>query len=133
MLTLLLMLKKLKMHKFYIRIDCDNVGDKIEFSLYNHDPKSAQDISDSIKENIKWLIEKVRNKLDGELLLLGSDDILYSTDKDHFNLNELENIRQEFADRMNITLSIGVGKSITDAMVNMKIAKISGKNTIVVK
>jgi hypothetical protein len=121
------------MHNLYIRIDCDNVGDKIELALYNNDAQSAQKISDTIKDNIKWFVEKIINNLKAEVLLIGSDDILYKTNEELYDLNELENLRQEFYKRTNITLSIGIGHSISQSLVNLNIAKISGKNKIVTK
>ncbi|RKS03587.1 mCpol domain-containing protein [Flavobacterium sp. 102] len=119
------------MHNIYIRIDCDNVGDKIEFALYNDDPETAQKISDSIKINIKWLIDNMNQISKGKVLLIGSDDILFETNEEFFNIQKLENLRQEFFMKTNITLSIGVGISIIDALTNLNIAKISGKNRII--
>jgi hypothetical protein len=119
------------MRNIYIRIDCDNVGDKIEFALYNNDPKAAQEISDSIKTNIKWLIESINQISIGKVLLVGSDDILFETNEEFFNVEKLENLKQEFFIKTNITLSIGIGFSIVDALTNLKIAKISGKNKII--
>ncbi|MES2239305.1 MAG: mCpol domain-containing protein [Bacteroidota bacterium] len=121
------------MYNCYIRIDCDNVGDKIEFALYNNDPNTAQLISDSIKDGIKWMIKEISGMINGEVLLIGSDDILYATQDNFLDLTKLENLRIDFFKRTNITLSIGIGNSIENALINIKIAKISGKNKIVHK
>jgi len=119
------------MPKYYIRMDCDNVGDKIELALFNDDPQSAQEISDSIKDNIKWLIEELAMKLNAKILLIGSDDILCEVTNEFYNLEKLEKIRLEFCEKANITLSIGIGNSILKSLININIAKISGKNKIV--
>jgi hypothetical protein len=112
-------------------MDCDNVGDKIELALFNADPQKAQKISDSIKENIRWLIKELTMKLNAKILLIGSDDILCEITSEFYNLVELEKIRLTFCEKADITLSIGIGNSIIKSLVNLNIAKISGKNKIV--
>ncbi len=116
---------------YYLRIDCDNVGDKIELALYNEDPESAQKISDIIKENISWLIDELTLKFNAKILLIGSDDILCEIKNESFNFEVLQNIHLEFYKKTNITLSVGIGNSIINSLINLKIAKISGKNKIV--
>lgn len=119
------------MHNYFIRIDCDNVGDKIELALYNNDPQKAQKISDLIKDNIMWLIKELTLKLNAKILLIGSDDILCEISGEFYNLEELEKIRLKFCEKANITLSIGIGNSIITSLINLNIAKISGKNKII--
>lgn len=119
------------MSSYFIRIDCDNVGDKIELALYNEDPQNAQNISDIIKESITWLIEEMTLKFNAEVLLIGSDDILCEIKSEFYNLEKLEKIHFEFYKKANISLSVGIGNSIVKSLINLNIAKISGKNKIV--
>lgn len=119
------------MYYHYLRIDCDNVGDKIEFALYNENAENAQKISNIIKENIIWLIDELSLKMNAEILLIGSDDILCKIKNEFYNFLELEKIHVEFYNRTNITISIGIGNSIRNSLINLNIAKVSGKNKIV--
>jgi len=119
------------MNNYYIRIDCDNVGDKIEFALYNNAHNEAQRISDKIKDNITWLIRKVVEEFSAEILLIGSDDILFKINEFFFDIHKIEELRQEFYKRSNITLSIGIGNTTRQSHINLKIAKVSGKDKII--
>jgi len=119
------------MNRKFVRIDCDNVGDKIELALYNNEPKVAQQISDDIKTNIAWFIQQITAAFNAEILLVGSDDILFTINYDLFNSKKLDSIRHEFSNRTSITISMGIGDSIRDSLTNLHIAKVSGKDKIV--
>lgn len=119
------------MQNKYIRIDCDNVGDKIELFLYQNNTLEAQKISDTIKKNINWLAVQFSEKLKGEILVIGADDILFKTSIEYYNKKTIEELKLIFFEKSGITISIGVGNNILDAMKNLKIAKISGKNKII--
>jgi hypothetical protein len=118
------------MDSVYIRLDCDNVGDKIECALYNEKPEIAQNISNKIKKNIKLVVKKFKSEFNSELLLVGSDDLLLKIELKYFDIEKIEKIKFEFQKNSGITLSIGIGKTILDSLVNLKIAKVSGKNRI---
>jgi hypothetical protein len=118
------------MDYIYIRLDCDNVGDKIEYALFNEKPESAQNISNSIKKNIKLTIKNFKKELNSELLLEGSDDLLLKIEYKYFSLVKIEKIKSEFYKNTGVTLSIGIGKTIIDSLVYLKIAKVSGKNRV---
>lgn len=115
----------------YVRLDCDNVGDMIELSLYNSNPHEAQKIHNLIQESIKKLSIELEQSFDADILLIGSDDILFKTNRNKLSLKKLEDIRADFFEKNRITLSIGIGNDIQESLKNLKIAKISGRNRIV--
>lgn len=118
------------MMKKYIRIDCDNVGDKIEHLLYNSETQKAQELNNNIKESLNKAVSWIKDTLeDGEILLVGADDILFTSK----NITEVDfqYLKNIFFNLSNTTISIGVGDSIKSAMQNLLIAKVSGKNNIV--
>ncbi len=115
----------------YIRLDVDNAGDNIELALLNANYIRGQNIHDIIQENINSTLKKIKTKKSTEILMRGSDDILFSIEKSKYELIFLENLKTEFKLNTGFSISIGVGKSIKECMLNLKIAKISGKNKIV--
>lgn len=119
------------MNTLFIRLDCDNVGDKIEMALYNNEPEEAQKISDIIKLNIGWFTEQILDVFNAKILLIGSDDILFTIEKESFNLQKLDFLRIEFYKKSQISISIGIGNNIRESLTNLHIAKVSGKNKIV--
>jgi hypothetical protein len=114
----------------FARLDCDNVGDKIELSLYELDTEKAQRINNLIRKNIAQLAKEIEKELNAQILLIGSDDILFKTHFDSFDLEKLNFLKSVFFERTEITLSIGIGEDLISAMRNLDIAKKMGKNRI---
>ena len=115
----------------YIRLDGDNIGDKIELSLLKGDFQLAKQIHESIQKSLKAIKNKIESQQKYNILMNGCDDILFSTDKVEYNVVFLEELMIDFFSLSKCTLSIGVGRSIAEAMHNLKIAKLSGKNMII--
>lgn len=115
--------------KKIIRIDFDNIGDKIDFYLFQEDFKSAQEISDIIKIAINNSIVFIKDNFENsEILLVGADDVMFLCDNP--NLNKLETLKDFYFENTGLTVSIGVGHNIKEVILNLKEAKVSGKNTI---
>lgn len=115
----------------YIRLDVDNAGDSIELALLKDDYNKAQNIHNQIQENINLILKKIKNQNSITILMKGCDDILVSSSEKNFNLNFWKELKTEFNSKSGFTLSIGIGYSITDCMLNLRIAKVSGKNKII--
>ncbi len=114
----------------FARLDCDNVGDRIELSLYELDTEKAQNINNLIRKNIVELAKEIKTELNGEILLVGPDDIFFKTNFDVFDLEKLNFLKNGFFEKTGITMSIGVGDDLISAMRNLDIAKKMGKNRI---
>ena len=119
------------MNEIFVRIDCDNVGDRIELALYKGETDTAQKVSDLIKKNIALFCENVKIRLSAQILLIGADDVLFKTTKIESVINELNLLKDEFISATGITLSIGVGHTLLQCINNLNIAKYSGKNVII--
>lgn len=114
----------------FIRIDCDNVGDKIELCLYELNIEKAQAINNLIRKSIVELSENLRKILNSEILLIGPDDILLKTEISNLNKNKLNKLKDDYFKKTGFTISIGIGNDIIEAMRNLDIAKRSGRNKI---
>jgi len=119
------------LNQVYIRLDVDNIGDSIELALLKSDYIKAQELHDIIQENINSILENIQSKNSVTVLMKGCDDILFSIEKNHYDLNFLEKLRSEFKSKSGFSISIGVGCSLVKCMANLKIAKLSGKDRIV--
>lgn len=117
--------------KIYIRFDVDNVGESIELNLLNNEYKKAQDIHDRIQINLNNILEQIRKFPSLALIMKGCDDILFSINKVEFDLEYFETLRKHFYDETGFTISIGIGPSVSEALFNLRIAKLSGKNKII--
>ncbi len=115
----------------YIRLDVDNAGDSIELALLKADYIRAQIIHNQIQKNIDFVLEKIKFSNTAIILMKGCDDILISTNE--YNSTFWEELKSQFKLKSGFTLSIGVGYSIPECMLNLRIAKVSGKDKIVDK
>lgn len=120
-------------NKIFVRLDVDNAGDSIELALLESDPKVAQNIHDKIQENIHSILSTIQNNKAIKVLMTGCDDILFIINQNDYDIQYLEKIKNEFKLKSGFSLSIGVGESITECMLNLQIAKVSGKDKIVDK
>lgn len=115
--------------KNLVRIDFDNIGDKIDYYLFNEAFEKAQAISDIIKATIRESLFYIKDNFENvEILLIGADDILFSCT--NVNFEKLDNLKKFYSEKSNLTVSIGVGNNIKETILSLKEAKVSGKNTI---
>lgn len=115
----------------FIRLDGDNIGDKIEFSLMENNWILAQNTHDNVQLGMKKIFEYINSIPHAKILLKGCDDILFSMDKKSFNSLILSELQRVFFEECHFTLSIGVGESVNLAIYNLRKAKLSGKNTVI--
>lgn len=116
--------------KRFIRLDGDNIGDKIEFSLLNENFLKAQSIHNKVQNSLKKIRIKIEENPLMELLMFGSDDILFSVNIDYKYETFLKEIRIDFLRETGCTMSIGIGKTIINSIYNLRRAKLSGKDKI---
>jgi len=114
----------------FIRIDGDNIGDKIEFSLLNEDYEEAQNLHHAVQNSLSKIVEKIKQNPYMKILMYGSDDVLFFVSKDFDYRQFLEKIREDFFHETKCTLSIGIGNTMIHSINNLRRAKLSGKNKI---
>lgn len=118
-------------NKLYIRLDVDNAGDSIELALLKADYRKAQNTHHKIQEGIDLILDLISSLDSTTLLMRGCDDILFSIEKDNYDLNYLKKIKSKFKATTGFSLSIGVGSSIPECMLNLRVAKVSGKDIVI--
>ncbi|WP_289058598.1 mCpol domain-containing protein [uncultured Flavobacterium sp.] len=117
--------------QLFIRLDVDNAGDAIELALFMNDYNTAQKTHDNIQDSVKKALKKIADINSSEILMSGCDDILFKIEKANYNPDLLQKLISDFKNETSLTLSIGIGRTLKDALINLKIAKMSGKNKIV--
>ena len=118
------------MYKF-VRLDADNIGDKIELELLLGNPLTAQEIHNSVQAALHSIKEAIIQKEGVETLMYGSDDILLRFNLESYELGFVEQIRKLFHQLTSFTLSAGIGDTLQQAITSLIQAKLSGKNRVV--
>jgi hypothetical protein len=114
----------------YAFFDGDNIGDKLEILLLEGKIAEAQDFSHNIETAIDEIKIKLKSNPDVEIIIAGGDDLLIGYDPAMHNDLFLEELRSIFKARTNHSMSCGIGESIPQAVRNLYLAKLYGKNRI---
>lgn len=121
------------MYKYYIRLDADSIGDRIEYYLLCDDWKMANEVHENIQNSMFSLKDFISTQEEYELLMTGCDDFLIGTNvSDILKIVSFADIiREQFYKLSNETLSAGIGNSVVEALMNLRKAKTAGKNRII--
>jgi hypothetical protein len=115
----------------YIRLDVDNVGDKIELALLNNLVAEAAAIHEKVQSGMKEIRLELSKQSGYEILMSGCDDILLRLPLHLFKIEYFADLKDDFYVRVGFSISIGVGESVQEAILNLQRAKLDGKNKIV--
>lgn len=115
----------------YIAIDGDDIGDRIEyFILYNQPSKLAR-FTSAFQVAFDNLERDVCSQLGASIVFAGGDSMLVTVSTEVDVKQVMSALALSFADATSCTLSVGVGPTPRDALIALKMAKVSGKNRIV--
>jgi hypothetical protein len=117
--------------EIFIRLDADNIGDAIELSLINNDINTATIIHNKIQSGILSMEKQIAEYKNCTILMKGCDDILFKIQKEQYSEALLSDLREMFYKLTGYTISIGVAYSLKNALINLRKAKLKGKNLIV--
>lgn len=112
----------------YISFDADSAGRKIGKAILNDDPKEVSKVSKSINLG-NMLFEKWAKEHNGVQYSSGGDQGVYSIPEEC--VKELEQLRKDYHYITGLTVSIGVGKHLSESGQALLMAKLKGKNQIV--
>lgn len=115
----------------YVRFDADNIGDKLELLLIRGELSAASDLQAKVQSAMNQLQANLQSQKEVEILFVGCDDILFKINIQVYNRPSMESLRKFFEERSGCTLSGGVGINLEEALKNLIIAKLEGKNRII--
>ena len=118
------------MMNLYLAIDGDDVGNRIEYLILVNDRESLIDFSKKIQSGMNWLEIKLVEAFDAEIIFNGGDSLLACLPRENLSSELIEQLKFTFARETNITISVGLGHSPSQAYFALKLAKTSGKNCI---
>ncbi len=115
------------MKKMYLGLDGDSIGREIEKLIIKNQPQKLTKFSNQITT----VIEKIKSELvekGGEIIFYGGDSILVFGE---FTKEDAHKILKDFKDSTSKTASIGIGKTMGEAYLSLKLAKANGGNKVV--
>jgi minimal CRISPR polymerase domain len=116
--------------RVYVRLDADSVGERLELFLLKGRISEAEQLHEAIQAAMKQLRHRVLEE-GFDVLFAGCDDALFSGPSSLYKRDFLEQLRDSFVESTHCTLSCGVGFSMADALQNLRIAKLAGRDQIV--
>src|SRR5688572_6226530 len=117
--------------RIFGRVDIDRVGDRLELYLLREDIQNAKAFQNELQLAMEWLRHALTVELGCDLLYSGCDDVLFRIETAAYCHDEIEQLREQFATRTGCTLSYGFGHTIGEALSNLRVAKLSGRNRAV--
>jgi hypothetical protein len=112
----------------FVSYDADSAGQKIGRAILSDDPIKLKDASDRIVLGNE-LFERWANKWGGKSYSSGGDQGLYAVPIEA--VGELEQLRSDYAFSTGLTVTVGVGKSLSESGKALLVGKFRGKNTLV--
>ena len=112
--------------------DGDNIGDVIDFHLLSENLEEASKFSFQVKMAIEKIAELAQSEIKASLVYVAGDDICFIVPSDLNILNSLLTYSDFFFKSTGKTMSFGVGRTSTEAVVSLRKAKVSGKGCVII-
>lgn len=116
----------------YVHLDGDGIGDRLELLLLDDKIKEAAELSKKISMAMEEIRSTINSMNAAEIIFLGGDDVVAVMPNESQNLEKIEMIRRNFLSKTGCTISGGIGFKASEALNQLRRAKLSGKNKIVV-
>lgn len=111
--------------------DGDSIGDVIELCLLSSNLNEASKFSQSVKIALEDIASSASKEFNAELVYVAGDDICFSL-SGKFDIKKiLTSYADFFFHKTGKTMSFGAGETSTEAIMNLRIAKVSGKGCVV--
>jgi hypothetical protein len=113
----------------YAYFDADDVGARIELSLLEGDVEGASLVSQRVSAAILWLGECLAREFGGQVKFAAGDEVLALLGRVPSRY-EIDAVREEFQSRCGLSISCGLGEGSNDAVSQLRLAKLRGKNRL---
>ncbi len=117
-------------NRIYIMGDGDKIRESIESCLFSNDLEGAKKLSLDLTTGVARLKEKIEIEVDGNVVIAGGDDILFTMRLDKFDINFIKELYALFHYTTGKTISFGIGNDIEHAYLNLRRAKASKTDKI---
>jgi hypothetical protein len=113
---------------FYVAYDADSAGSKIGQAIISDNPQALEDASNRIQLGNE-IIARWAKKWKGIQYSSGGDQGLFALPPEA--LHELEMVRADYEHATGLTISVGVGTTLSESGKALIVAKFWGKNMVV--
>ncbi len=112
--------------------DGDNIGDVIDFHLLSENLEEASKFSFRVKMAIEKIAELAQSEIKASLVYVAGDDICFIVPSGLNISNTLVTYSDFFLKTTGKTMSFGVGRTSTEAVISLRKAKVSGKGCVMI-
>jgi hypothetical protein len=113
----------------YLYFDGDDVGSGIELCLLRGDINGAALVSVRVRDAIVALTDSLQAQFGARIVFAGGDEVLALTTVP-VTTDGLATLRDEFRYLSGLSISCGWATSARDATLNLRIAKLRGKDQV---
>jgi len=114
----------------YIHLDGDGIGDRLELLLLDNKIKEAAELSNKVSLAMEEIRATLNSISGARIIFLGGDDVVAVIPNKCQNIEKVEEIRKRFLQETGCTISGGIGTKASDALNQLRRAKLSGKDKI---
>lgn len=115
----------------FIYFDGDDIGNHLELLLLDGKLEMANKFSQKVITAMSELQKSLKQISDVKIHLCGGDDLIGEFSKSVISVEDIELLRKKFESQSGVTISAGIGQTIEIALMNLRRAKLSGKNLLV--
>src|SRR5665213_720126 len=114
--------------QFILNYDRDNAGRQIGRAILSNDPAKLKETSDRINLGHE-IVKKWSMEHGGGIISGGGDEGCFHLP--HEALDHIEQLRADYHFATNLTMSVGIGKTLSEAGKSLLVAKFRGKDQVV--
>jgi hypothetical protein len=111
--------------------DGDDIGSALELMLLDNKLDDASSYSETVAHALKRIRDFLEKELGAEIIICGGDDLVAFWKEGSVASADIKYIRVQFFDICGRTISIGIGSTSREATLNLRRAKLLGKDRVV--